>query len=195
MYCKCSREVSVRESEHATPWAFQGHLLSIDASGGLAQATLPPLTSLPLCHGSTTPPCSLDRPPHRIRTRRSSRCSNDNQDQNDAQDQQRHMRGRIFLVNTSCGVDSTTLRTSLPSSSLLRERKMDGPPHRLIKMPIEHIKIQQQKQQVLPTIHEIGRRITPRQRLHPRVPSRYTSTAQVLFEHSTAGSPLPSGET
>jgi hypothetical protein len=27
------------------------------------------------------------------------------------------------------------------------------------------------------------------------VPSRYTSTAQVLFEHSTAGSPLPSGET
>jgi hypothetical protein len=45
------REVGVRESEdskHATPRAFQGHLLSIDASGCLAQATLPPLAS-PSC--------------------------------------------------------------------------------------------------------------------------------------------------
>jgi hypothetical protein len=32
------------------------------------------------------------------------------------------MRGRIFLASTSCGLDSTTLRTPLPSSSL-------PPPH------------------------------------------------------------------
>jgi hypothetical protein len=63
---------------------------------------------------------------------------------------------------------------------------VDGLPHRLLKIPIEPIKIQQQKQLVLPNIHEIGRRISPHQRLHPRIPSRYTSTA---------GSPLPFNET
>jgi hypothetical protein len=87
------------------------------------------------------------------------------------------------------------LRTSLPSSSLLKERKMDGHPHRLLKTPTEPIKIQQQKQHFLPTIHEIRRCISHRQRLYLRVPSRYTSTSQVVSEHSTAGSPLLSGET
>jgi hypothetical protein len=49
---------------------------------------------------------------------------------------------------------------------------MDGS-HRLLKMPIEPIKIQQQKQQVLPTGDSRNRKAhIPRHRLRPRVPSR-----------------------
>ncbi len=98
-----------------------------------------------------------------------------------------------FLASSSRGL-ALPLRTFLPSSSLRKERKMDDPPHRPLKMPIEPIKIQQRKQQVLPRNRDAY--ITPSASALC-VPSRYTSSAQpaqVVSEHSTAGSPLSSSE-
>ena len=173
-------------------------LLSIVASGSLAQATLPPIASpswtncqfhsalISWVHNTTIfdgqatataserDACGDAMLPHGIHQSVRQRCLGPTatypwQD-----------------LSSQCQLWSC-LRTSLPSSLLGESRH-----HGLLKMTIGPIKIQKQKQQCLPTIHELWRRISHRQR--PCVLSPYTSTALVVSEHSTADSPLRPGE-
>jgi hypothetical protein len=67
----------------------------------------------------------------------------DNEDGNDAQDQQRYMRGRIFLASASCGLPSSTseaqaataptTRTRGAGGALARARARGAPPSIIIK--------------------------------------------------------------